>query len=234
MRPHAGRHVGSMSMANRGRQKPQQFSSKLLNRVKENGSLFLHIVPFSKWLLWSWSIAFDIAQNGAEAGWPSPVGFSTQRWDVWQDEIVSPKSDCCTALPSYWIVALHLSTSSADSPTLFSSFPPLQKKKKRGKKRRNGFYLMFFLLSHFPICGPICQCHLCLTLRECRFTPANRVLLTTDDDVDRGDGLYECKFIYVAFQPPQPSWNTHVCSVIKTKLHFGPFTRSSLMCKFPI
>lgn len=147
MRPHAGRHVGSMSMANRGRQKPQQFSSKLLNRVKENGSLFLHIVPFSKWLLWSWSIAFDIAQNGAEAGWPSPVGFSTQRWDVWQDEIVSPKSDCCTALPSYWIVALHLSTSSADSPTLFSSFPPLQKKETGEKKKKWVLFNVFPFVS---------------------------------------------------------------------------------------
>lgn len=143
-------------------------------------------------------------------GPPPQVFRHNRRWDVWQDEIVSPKlSDCCTALPSYWIVALHLSTSSADSPTLFSSFPPLQKKRNGGKKEEkvndNGFYLIFFLLSHFPICGPICQCHLCLTLRECRFTPADRVLLTTDDDVDRGDGLYECKFIYVAFQPPQPS-----------------------------
>lgn len=130
-------------------------------------------------------------------------------------------------------ISLHLLLTAPPSSPHFHPF-----KKKRGKKEEkvndNGFYLMFFLLSHFPICGPICQCHLCLTLRECSFTPANRVLLTTDDDVDRGDGLHECKFIYVAFQPPQPSSNTHVCNVIKTKLHFGPFTRSSLMCKFPI
>lgn len=239
MRPHVGRHGGSMSMANRGRQKPQQFSSKLLNRVKENGSLFLHIVPFSKWLLWSWSIAFDIARNGAEAEGPSPVGFSTQppmgclaRWNCFPEVVRLLHSSAlvldCSA-PSLYIFCWQ------PHPLLLISTPS---KKKRGKKEEkvndNGFYLMFFLLSHFPICGPICQCHLCLTLRECSFTPANRVLLTTDDDVDRGDGLHECKFIYVAFQPPEPSWNTHVCSVINTKLHFGLFTRSSLMCKFPI
>ena len=106
--------------------------------------------------------------------------------------------------------SVRLSTSSADSPTLFSSFPLLQ------KVNDNGFYLMFFsLLSHFPICSTICQCHLCLGLSECSFTLANRVVLTTDDDVDRGDGLHEWKFIYVAFTPKQ-AWNG---SLLNRSLH---------------
>lgn len=146
MRPHAGRHVGSMSMANRGRQKPQQFSSKLLNRVKENGSLFLHIVPFSKWLLWSWSIAFDIAQNGAEAGWPSPVGFSTQppmgclaRWNCFPEVRLLHSSalvlDC--SAPSLYIFCWQ------PHPFLLISTP--SKKKKRGKKKKK-----WVLFNVFP------------------------------------------------------------------------------------
>lgn len=54
-------------------------------------------------------------------------------------------------------------------------------------------------LSHFPICGPICHCHLHVRLSECSFISAGSVVLTTDDDVDRVDGLHECRFICVAF-----------------------------------
>lgn len=78
---------------------------------------------------------------------------------------------------------------------------------------------MFFLLSHFPICNPICQCHLCLRLSECSFTPANRVVLTTDDDVDRGDGLRECKFIYVALFLSNSLEMPHCNAMLESSLH---------------
>lgn len=139
-----------------------------------------------------------MTRNAAEAAWPLLIGFPAwlpmgclARWNCFLK-----LSDCCAALSLYWIVAsvsLHLPLT---APPFSPHFHPFK------KDNDNGFYLMFFFLSHFPICSPICQCHLCPRLNECSFTPANRVVLTTDDNVDRGDGLHECKFIYVAFFLP--------------------------------
>lgn len=89
---------------------------------------------------------------------------------------------------------VRLSTSSDNTHSLSPHFHPLKK-----KRNDNGFYLMFFLLSHFPICSPICQCHPCSRLTECSFTPENRVPLTTDDVVDHDDGLHDCKLICCLF-----------------------------------
>ena len=116
-------------------------------------------------------------------------------------------SDCRAAPSLYWIVAsisLHLPLT---APPFSPHFHPFK------KDNDNGFYLMFFLLSHFPICSTICQCHLRVRLSECSFTPAHRVVLTTDDDVDRGDGLHECKFIYVAIFLQRALKCLHFCNV---------------------
>lgn len=45
---------------------------KWSNTVKENTTFFLHIAPFSKWLLRCWDIAFHMTWNWAEAAHPSP------------------------------------------------------------------------------------------------------------------------------------------------------------------
>ncbi len=123
-------------------------------------------------------------------------------WDVWQNEIV-PQS-CQTAAQLCPCIGLVVVSVSLHLPLTAPPFSPHFHPFK--KDNDNGFYLMFFLLSHFPICSPICQCHLCPRLSECSFTPATRVVLTSDDDVDRGDGLHECKFIYVALLLPNQFW----------------------------
>lgn len=142
------------------------------------------------------SFSYDLKWGGSSP--PLPIGFPAwlpmgclARWNCFLK-----LSDCRAALSLYWIVASIFQHHLLTAPPFSPHFHPFK------KVNDNGFYLMFFLLSHFPICSPICHCHLPLRLNECSFTPANRVDLTTDDDVDRGDGLRECKFIYVAFLPP--------------------------------
>lgn len=155
-----------------------------------------------------------------------PIGFLTwlpmgclSRWNCFLK-----LSDCCAAL--FWFgtvmsISLHLRLT---APPFSIHFPSFRKKKTKKEPRNdNGFYLMFFLLSHFPICWPIHQCHLCIRLTECSFTSASRVVLTTDDDVDRGDWLHECKFSYVAKTSRK---RLYVCNVagwsafVKLQHHF--------------
>lgn len=70
----------------------------------------------------------------------------------------------------YWTVASISLHFHLIAPLL--SFPPLSE-----IGSVNGFYLMFFLLSHSPICSPICQCHLSLWLSEFSFTQQTLLFL---------------------------------------------------------
>lgn len=61
-----------------------------------------------------------------------------------------------------------------------------------------------------------------------QFHSANSVVLTTDDDVDRGDGLHEWKFIYVAPFSPKQYWNAMLQYTYKTDcIYDGP---QSFLC----
>lgn len=65
-----------------------------------------------------------------------------------------------------------------------------------------GFIHCFSFCLIFQSAAPFVNVIYVKRLSECSFTPPSRVVLTTDDDVDQGDGLHEWKIIYVAFSTP--------------------------------